>query len=164
MFCIHGPIHKPSWSVLSEPFPTSVKKVDATLSSNVTLKVPSEKGIDEDYMLFWKNYAENFITKLNESEFDMTSHDLINWTITEKIPNKAFSSNMSSKEQLSMRTTYGRCVLYSTCTGPSNLFSGNVSVLGENIACLSSKHRKQHKTCEKEGLKLFEVTQKYICK
>jgi hypothetical protein len=57
----------------------------------------------------------------------------------------------------SMRTTYGRCVLYSTCTGPSNLFFGNVSVLEENIACLSSKHRKQQKTCEEEGLTLFEV-------
>ena len=118
-------------------------------------------GIDKDYMLFWKNYAENFIIKLNESNFDQNSTNLIKWTTSQKMPDKAFSSDMSGNT--SMRTTYGRCVLYSTCTGSSNLFSGNVSVLEENSACLSTKLRKQHKTCDKEGLKLFEVTRKYIC-
>ena len=114
-------------------------------------------GVDESYARFWKDYAKQFIEKLKENKFEMTSNWLINWTYSKNIPSTAIDPyNMSGSE--TTRIGYGRCVLYSTCTGTNNLFYKSVSVHDLNLPCLKPNQSMTQSTCEKEHLTLFEVT------
>ena len=69
----------------------------------------------------------------------------------------AFHPEMSRNDS---RETYGRCTLYSTCTGENEVGIGEKGVsLKDNEACIQNDRRRTQKDCEKKDPKsnLFEV-------
>ena len=90
--------------------------------------------------------------QLKKYNFDQDSKTLMAWVKKFQTHDKdfAFHKNMT---RLDGRETYGRCVLYSTCTGEKGV------VLRENEACIPNDRRRLHEDCVKEDpkSKLFEV-------
>ena len=107
-----------------------------------------------NYSKFWKEYTDGFISKLASSNFDLASTTLKEWVRQEQIPSHAYDPEMFRKESCPKR--YGRCVLYSTCTGRSANVTSHASVV-TNEACLKSHQRQDSTSCKKENLILLEV-------
>ena len=56
----------------------------------------------------------------------------------------------------SNRESYGRCVLYSTCTGKDNIGIDHASLVKDKD-CLETHERKDQESCGALKLDLFEV-------
>ena len=93
--------------------------------------------------------------KLSSGHFDLESSQLTEWVKQEELPSNAYHSEMYKES--TNKEDYGRCILFSTCTGSTaNVISDSFVVT--NKACLE-KHQRHNKTsCQNENLKLLEVT------
>ena len=110
---------------------------------------------DPEYYSFWKRYSENFLNELLSNNHDMASEQLIQFTKQKTIPSYAFCSKMPGEDE-SNREAYGRCVLYSTCTGKANIGIDHAIVVKDKH-CLTTKERKNQESCAASKLTLFEV-------
>ena len=110
---------------------------------------------DPEYYSFWKRYSENFLNELLSNNHDMASEQLIQFTKEKTIPSYAFCSKMPGEDE-SNREAYGRCVLYSTCTGKANIGIDHAIVVKDKH-CLTTKERKNQESCAASKLTLFEV-------
>ena len=110
---------------------------------------------DLSYSTYWKEYTDTFIGKLSSGNFDLESTQLTEWVRQEELPSNAYHSEMYKES--TNKEDYGRCILFSTCTGSTaNVISDSFVVT--NKACLE-KHQRHNKTsCQNENLKLLEVT------
>ena len=116
--------------------------------------------VDPQYAKHWTRHAEEYLEQLKEHKFDQESKKLMAWVKKFQTHDKdfAFHKKMSRNDS---RETYGRCTLYSTCTGENNVGIGEKGVaLRENEACIPDDRRRTHEDCLKEDpkSKLFEVT------
>ena len=120
-----------------------------------TLHLKTATQTDPKYFAFWKRYSENYLTELSSNNHDMDSSQLIQFTREKKIPSYAFCTKMPGEDE-SNREAYGRCVLYSTCTGKANLGIDHAIVVKDKH-CLTTKERKNQESCQASQLTLFEV-------
>jgi len=123
-------------------------------SISIQLKPFQFPGLYLNYSKFWKEYTDGFISKLASSNFDLASTKLKEWVRQEQIPSHAYHPEMFRKPSCPKR--YGRCILYSTCTGRSANVTSYASVV-TNEACLKSTQRQDSASCQKENLILLEV-------
>ena len=119
----------------------------------------SKENVHPKYAKHWTKYAEDYLQELKKNDFDQDSKKLISWVKKVRTHDKdfAFHPKMSRDDS---RETYGRCTLYSTCTGENEIGVGEKGVgLKENEACIPDDRRRTQKDCEKEDpkSKLFEV-------
>ena len=121
-----------------------------------TLTLKNTTKTDPKYHAFWKRYSENFLKKLSSNNHDMESSQLIQFTKEKKIPSYAFCTKMPGEVE-SNRESYGRCVLYSTCTGKDNIGIDR-AILVKDKHCLATKERKTQESCGALKLTLFEVS------
>ena len=121
-----------------------------------TLHWKTSNRTDPEYYAFWKRYSENFLNELSANNHDMASEQLIQFTKEKTIPSYAFCSKMPG-EMESNREAYGRCVLYSTCTGKANIGIDHAIVVKDKH-CLTTKERKTQESCGASDLTLFEVS------
>ena len=121
-----------------------------------TLHWKTSNQTDPEYYAFWKRYSENFLNELSANNHDMASEQLIQFTKEKTIPSYAFCSKMPG-EMESNREAYGRCVLYSTCTGKANIGIDHAIVVKDKH-CLPTKERKDQESCDALDLTLFEVS------
>ena len=121
-----------------------------------TLRLKNTTQTDPKYYAFWKRYSENFLNELSSNNHDMDSNKLIQFTKEKKIPSYAFCRKMPGEVE-SNRESYGRCVLYSTCTGKSNIGIDHAIVVTDKH-CLPTKERKDQESCDALDLTLFEVS------
>ena len=120
-----------------------------------TAHLKTSDQTDPEYYSFWKRYSENFLNELSANNHDMASEQLIQFTKEKTIPSYAFCSKMPG-EMESNREAYGRCVLYSTCTGKANIGIDHAIVVKDKH-CLTTKERKNQESCQASQLTLFEV-------
>ena len=120
-----------------------------------TLRLKNTTQTDPKYYAFWKRYSENFLNELSSNNHDMDSNQLIQITKEKKIPSYAFCTKMPGEVE-SNRESYGRCVLYSTCTGKANIGIDHAIVVKDKH-CLTTKERKNQESCGASELTLFEV-------
>ena len=120
-----------------------------------TLHLKDSLQTDPEYYAFWKRYSENFLNKLSLNHHDMASRQLIQFTKEKTIPSYAFCTKMPGEVE-SNRESYGRCVLYSTCTGKDNIGIDHASLLKDKD-CLETHERKDQESCGALKLDLFEV-------
>ena len=121
-----------------------------------TLNLKDSLQTDPEYYAFWKRYSENFLNELSSNHHDMASRRLIQFTKEKTIPSYAFCTKMPGEDE-SNREAYGRCVLYSTCTGQDKI-GIDQAIFVKDKHCLATKERKTQKSCEASNLTLFEVT------
>ena len=121
-----------------------------------TLHLKTSIQTDPKYYAFWKRYSENFLNELSSNNHDMASKELIQFAKEKKIPSYAFCSKMPGEDE-SNRKAYGRCVLYSTCTGKDNIGIDH-AILVKDKDCLETHERKDQASCEALKLTLFEVS------
>ena len=121
-----------------------------------TLRLKNTTQTDPKYYAFWKRYSENFLNELSSNNHDMDSSQLIQFTKEKKIPSYAFCTKMPGEVE-SNRESYGRCVLYSTCTGKDNIGIDR-AILVKDKHCLATKERKTQQSCGALNLTLFEVS------
>ena len=120
-----------------------------------TLHLKTSIQTDPKYYAFWKRYSENFLKELSSNNHDMESSQLIQFTKEKKIPSYAFCRKMPGEVE-SNRESYGRCVLYSTCTGKDNIGIDH-AILVKDKDCLETHERKDQESCKALKLDLFEV-------
>ena len=120
-----------------------------------TLHLKTATQTDPKYYAFWKRYSENFLNELSSNNHDMDSSQLIQFTREKKIPSYAFCRKMPGEVE-SNRESYGRCVLYSTCTGKDNIGIDQASLVKDKD-CLETHERKNQESCGASKLTLFEV-------
>ena len=120
-----------------------------------TLRLKNTTQTDPKYYAFWKRYSENFLNELSSNNHDMDSNQLIQITKEKKIPSYAFCTKMPGEVE-SNRESYGRCVLYSTCTGKDNIGIDHASLVKDKD-CLETHERKDQESCGALKLDLFEV-------
>ena len=79
--------------------------------------------MDPRYAPFWTKYAKDYMQQLKKYNFDQDSNSVMAWVKKFQTHDKdfAFHKNMT---RLDGRETYGRCVLYSTCTGEKGVVIG----------------------------------------
>ena len=115
--------------------------------------------VDPRYAKHWKNYSESYLQELKNHDFNQDSEPLKAWVqkIDHHDKDFVFHQKMSRNDS---RETYGRCTLYSTCTGENDVGILNGVHLRENEACIPDYRRKTQEDCRKEnpGSDLFEVT------
>ena len=121
-----------------------------------TLTLKNTSQTDPKYYAFWKRYSENFLNELSSNNHDMDSSQLIQFTKEKKIPSYAFCTKMPGEVE-SNRESYGRCVLYSTCTGKDNIGIDR-AILVKDKHCLATNERKTKESCGALKLTLFEVS------
>ena len=121
-----------------------------------TLTLKNTTQTDPKYYAFWKRYSENFLNELSSNNHDMDSSQLIQFTKEKKIPSYAFCTKMPGEVE-SNRESYGRCVLYSTCTGKDNIGIDH-AILVRDKHCLATTERKTQESCGALNLTLFEVS------
>ena len=121
-----------------------------------TLNLKTATKTDPKYYAFWKRYSENFLNELSSNNHDMDSNQLIQFTKEKKIPSYAFCTKMPGEVEAN-RESYGRCVLYSTCTGKANIGIDHAIVVKDKY-CLTTKERKTQESCGASDLTLFEVS------
>ena len=121
-----------------------------------TLTLKTATKTDPKYYAFWKRDSENFLNELSSNNHDMDSNQLIQITKEKKIPSYAFCTKMPGEVE-SNRESYGRCVLYSTCTGKDNIGIDH-AILVKDKHCLATKERKTQESCGALKLTLFEVS------
>ena len=128
---------------------------NSTTIFQIRLKYLKYAAEDLLYSTYWKKYTDTFISKLSSGNFDLESKQLTEWVRKEQLPSIAYHSEMYREPK--NKDDYGRCVLFSSCTGNgANAISDSFVVT--NKACLE-KHQRQNKTsCQNENLKLLEVT------
>ena len=122
--------------------------------------------IDANYAKFWTTYAEDYLKELSKNHFDQESTTLKAWVKAKQMYDKnfAFDPKMSKNDS---RETYGRCALYSACTGKNELGVGEKAItLGKDEACIPNDRRKVQEECNRKDSNstLFEVhiiNQKY---
>ena len=115
--------------------------------------------MDLQYSKHWTKYAEDYLQELANNNFDQDSKTLIEWVKKFKTHDKDFAFHQKMTRNDS-RETYGRCTLFSTCTGRNELGVGEKAItLNENEPCIADDRRRTQKDCEKEDpkSKLFEV-------
>ena len=120
-----------------------------------TLHLNTSTQRDPKYYTFWKRYSENFLNELSSNNHDMESNQLIHFTKEKKIPSYAFCTKMPGEVEAN-RESYGRCVLYSTCTGKDNIGIDH-AILVKDKDCLETHERKDQESCQASNLTLFEV-------
>ena len=120
-----------------------------------TLNLKDSLQTDPEYYAFWKRYSENFLIELSSNHHDMASKQLIQFTKEKTIPSYAFCTKMPGEDD-SNREAYGRCVLYSTCTGKDNIGIDHASLVKDKD-CLETHERKDQESCKALKLDLFEV-------
>ena len=121
-----------------------------------TLRLKTSNQTDPEYYAFWKRYSENFLNELSANNHDMASEQLIHLTKQKTVPSYAFCPKMPGEDE-SNREAYGRCVLYSTCTGKANIGIDHAIVVKDKH-CLTTKERKNQESCQALDLTLFEVS------
>ena len=120
-----------------------------------TLHLKDSLQTDPEYYAFWKRYSENFLNELSSNHHDMASRQLIQFTKEKTIPSYAFCTKMPGEDE-SNQEAYGRCVLYSTCTGNANIGIDH-AILVKDKDCLETHERKDQESCGALKLDLFEV-------
>ena len=121
-----------------------------------TLNLKDSLQTDPEYYAFWKRYSENFLNELSSNHHDMASRRLIQFTKEKTIPSYAFCTKMPGEDESNLEA-YGRCVLYSTCTGKDNIGIDR-AILVKDKHCLATKERKTQESCGALNLTLFEVS------
>ena len=115
--------------------------------------------VDPQYAKHWTTYAEDYLRQLKKHKFDQDSKTLMAWVKKFQTHDKdfAFHQKMSRNDS---RETYGRCTLYSTCTGEKDFDNIKGVGLRENEACIPDYLRRTQEDCKKDDpdSELFEVT------